>query len=335
MLTDLQLKQNIKTFGIAKLDNLKVYKDDTLYKHFYEKNKVLVTTEGVKYYFKASTKDTYEHYAELVAYQVVKQLGLDCVEYHLAQYKGKIGVVSENFLSPDETLLTGQEMMADYYSKHTEEEFDILASNSIGEAKKLLKVYTSATRADVGAFVNSLLEHFFADTLTVNVDRGPQNWAIKKKGDNFSPAPIFDNARSFNLWLPKDKIKMQYLEFLKDNDKDDFEINAKNAKLYFNKLDSYYSGALRIENSNDYLYYNDKYIDDLKLFKERYPSKFNKMMKLVKNINITQAIKNVELETKRPMPKEVKHFIKLFAHVRKAKIVNTFNLKDDNLENNR
>ena len=73
-----------------------------------------------EYMYKDVYQLTYEDYAEMIAYKIADQLGLECAKYDLAIFNGNRGVITENIIKDNnnEEMLSGTEIIAMVYTEY-------------------------------------------------------------------------------------------------------------------------------------------------------------------------------------------------------------------------
>ena len=69
------------------------------------------------YMFKYQKLDSLESYGEIFIYYLAQKINLPCAKYTLNYYFDNLGVVTESFLSENETLITGADLMIDLYDE--------------------------------------------------------------------------------------------------------------------------------------------------------------------------------------------------------------------------
>ena len=72
------------------------------------------------YLYKETFQESYEDYAELIASELAKTLGIACAEYDLAEYCGRRGIITKNFVDEEkgEELISGYEIINEVYLKY-------------------------------------------------------------------------------------------------------------------------------------------------------------------------------------------------------------------------
>jgi hypothetical protein len=148
---------------------------------------------------------TGENWAEKVAFELAKLLGVPCAEYHLAIWQDRQSVVSLPFLCENERLIHGNEILGGIdNSYHTKDAFKLrqyrlktviaLFQKHLGEVS-LPKGYKDA---DIHEPVELFILYLMFDCWIGNQDRHDQNWGLVlgKPQDGIFMAPSFDHASS-------------------------------------------------------------------------------------------------------------------------------------------
>ena len=92
-----------------------------------------------EYMYKDVYQLTYEDYAEMIAYKIADQLGLECAKYDLAIFNGNRGVITENIIKDNnEEMLSGTEIIAMVYT-----EYFLPILNVIEKYHELIKQYNA------------------------------------------------------------------------------------------------------------------------------------------------------------------------------------------------
>lgn len=92
-----------------------------------------------EYMYKDVYQLTYEDYAEMIAYKIADQLGLECAKYDLAIFNGNRGVITENIIKDNnEEMLSGTEIIAMVYT-----EYFLPILNVIEKYQELIKQYNA------------------------------------------------------------------------------------------------------------------------------------------------------------------------------------------------
>ena len=172
---------------------------------------------GEKYVYKDST---YE-YNELFACECAKELGLTYVDYFLAIYNKKNGVISRNYKKENASYISGYEILKKFYMENYDyfeemglpkkfegihsyanddaeikENLDIsLVSNNLETIWLALEYYFKGY--DVSHIMSQIVDLFIFSFLCNDFDKHAFNWEVEEYNGKINLAPIFDNERSF------------------------------------------------------------------------------------------------------------------------------------------
>lgn len=148
---------------------------------------------------------TGENWAEKVAFELAKMLGVPCAEYHLAMWRGRQAVVSIPFLGENERLIHGNEILGGIDKSYdTKDAFKLrqyrlrtviaLFQHRLKEVR-LPKDYNDP---DIQEPVELFILYLMFDCWIGNQDRHDQNWGLVlgKAQDGTVMAPSFDHASS-------------------------------------------------------------------------------------------------------------------------------------------
>ena len=93
------------------------------------------------YMYKDVYEKTYEDYAELIAYEIAKLLGIKCAQYDLAIYNGNRGVITKSVVdeSIDEEMKSGTEIINSVFSEYLQPLF--LLKNAYVQKKEEYHIY--------------------------------------------------------------------------------------------------------------------------------------------------------------------------------------------------
>lgn len=73
-----------------------------------------------EYMYKDVYQLTYEDYAEIIAYKLAEQVGINCAKYDLAIFNGNKGVITENLIKDNENeeMISGTEIISMVYTEY-------------------------------------------------------------------------------------------------------------------------------------------------------------------------------------------------------------------------
>lgn len=168
--------------------------------------------------FKYAREGTGEHWAEKVAAEVAKLLGLPAAHIDLAQFEGKRGTASLNFVkrSQGEDLVHGDELLAGHVSGYDRDKVFQHSSHSVGNILKAVEAVfkTGEQRQEE---LSKLAGYLVLDALIGNTDRHHQNWGVLRSRVSSGKtvqhiAPTFDHASSLGRNEPEINIERRLRE---------------------------------------------------------------------------------------------------------------------------
>lgn len=153
---------------------------------------------------------TGENWAEKVAFELAKLLGLPAATYELASWNAEQAVISILFVPEDGRLVHGNELLAlskRYDKKHAFElkQYRLKTVFDFWEGLEMLIQLPPLFDKAASGYDHSIIDIFAAylmfDCWIGNQDRHDQNWGIvldykKKESERFFLAPSFDHASS-------------------------------------------------------------------------------------------------------------------------------------------
>lgn len=166
------------------------------------KPKFWVTLDQQRWLFKEARPNTGEDWAEKLAAEIAKHIGMRAAEVELATYVGKRGCISKNFIQTQigEALVHGNEVLAvkikGYDKTKIAKQSDHTVHNIVGAVSRLVP------RPLAERLLLNLAEYMVFDALIGNTDRHHENWGLDlrlgKDPRSFvmGVAPSFDHASS-------------------------------------------------------------------------------------------------------------------------------------------
>lgn len=160
--------------------------------------------------FKAEERGTGEHWAEKLACELCRLIGLPHVHYELAdEFDGSAyiqpGVICENFAAPPLSLVLGSQLLLatdpDYpaderrrykVSQHTVEAVSTVVEGLALPPEQWRTNLPSEVSSSLGVFIGYLM----LDAWIANQDRHHENWAAVREGNQLWLAPTFDHGAS-------------------------------------------------------------------------------------------------------------------------------------------
>jgi hypothetical protein len=194
--------------------------------------------------FKYSREHAGEDWAEKVAEQLCSALSLPHARYELAEFAGDRGVVSPRFLSEEEALVAGNQLLVAVdptYPAEANRARLKVPQHTIGSVAKVLQTdaielppeteYPAPVRDAWDVFIGYLL----LDALIGNTDRHHENWAVV---DAVTPsgrvrrlAPTHDHGSSLGRNESEDRLRAR-LETNDSNQTPEAYANRCVSKLY-------------------------------------------------------------------------------------------------------
>jgi hypothetical protein len=166
------------------------------------KTKYWLHRDSRLYLFKIGRANTGENWAEKVACELCKLLGLPHAHYELAVWMNKKGILSETIVPPDGHLVMGNELLAEIHSTYPKKQRYKVQDHTLGRIVALLsnpdillpmnwQPPSNAIQNAVDVFLGYLL----LDAWIANQDRHHENWGVIHHGEIYL-APTYDHAAS-------------------------------------------------------------------------------------------------------------------------------------------
>lgn len=171
------------------------------------KPKFWVTIDGQRWLFKEARENTGEDWAEKVAAEVAHALGIDAATVELADYVGKRGSLSLDFINKHagEALVHGNEILAGQVIGYDKEKKFRQSDHTVANIQVAIrKLWPNEIAEDI---LRCLAEYMVLDALIGNTDRHHENWGLRLRYDpadrmlDLSVAPSFDHASSLGREL--------------------------------------------------------------------------------------------------------------------------------------
>lgn len=145
-------------------------------------------------------------FGEVLYYKAAKMCGIDCAVYDFAEYEGKFGTISYDFLKKNEAYynfleLTSQFGDTNFDLENISTNYDLLVIqnnkyNNLSSIKSMLNNLFRASSENKVCIENKLIDMFCLDTLFWHLDRTLWNYGVivNEETDNVSFAPLHDNS---------------------------------------------------------------------------------------------------------------------------------------------
>lgn len=171
------------------------------------KPKFWVLRDGQRWLFKEARPNTGEDWAEKAAAEIAHTLGINAAWVELAEYDGKIGCISCNFIDVEagEALVHGNEIMAWKVTGYDKAKIFRQADHTLENIQQAIRALYDF--ADTEVVLTELAGYMVLDALIGNTDRHHENWGLRLHSPvamqtrRLSAAPSFDHASSLGREL--------------------------------------------------------------------------------------------------------------------------------------
>lgn len=214
--------------------------------------------------------DTTDHVSECIAYKLACLLGIECAEFELGEYNGRVGSMSYSVLKrPRETLIEGINYIISLYPEYDISELKDRASGKMYSIEMIKESISDVI--DFKEFLTILL----FDYLIGNTDRHQSNWAFIKNDKDIRMSPLYDNSSSLCAYINQKELleclgkdKMKWKSVVDTKSKSIIRITSEDKKrpthlkvLQYIK-DKYYVETIDMVNKMVSVV-NDKNIDEI------------------------------------------------------------------------
>lgn len=133
-------------------------------------------------------------YNELIANELLKDFNLPHIEYDLATFGTKKGVISKNYKNNNFNYIYGEEILLNFWNddRYIEEHNNL---DDIWDALEYRYRNYENKREIVSHLMNRIVQIYIFDIITCQSDRHSQNWEIMESENLIDIAPIYDNER--------------------------------------------------------------------------------------------------------------------------------------------
>ena len=171
------------------------------------KPKFWVLLNGQRWLFKEARPNTGEDWAEKVAAEIAREIGIQAATVELADYAGRAGCISLNFIevAQGEALVHGNEIMAWAVTAYDKNKVFRQSDHTLDNILKAIQGLFDPLHAD--ATFTALAGYLVLDALIGNTDRHHENWGLRLTREAssqkrvLSAAPSFDHASSLGREL--------------------------------------------------------------------------------------------------------------------------------------
>lgn len=265
----------------------------------------LLLPDGFEYLFKWSNNPNfYELYSALVEYKAAKSLGIQAVEYDLATYNGKLGIISKKFLNGDEELISGNEILSSV-NKSSQNKY----INNVKDVYEAFALYFKDTKTVDDMMHHFILDRYMFDMVLGEEDGSSYNWgAIRnKKTNEYRWAGRYEADKIARTYEGEEYIKNKIKENTLQNGSLDIE-NIKTEADWIHCKISY--DSKRVPVSEDFRKFCEENLD---LAKELFYEVFI-------NFDIFKIFEEVEKSIGHSLPEEYKIWLSTIVNIRQDMI---------------
>lgn len=161
---------------------------------------------GKEQLFKAESRGTGEDWAEKLTCELCGLLGLPHATYQLAKEESTAtpGVICETFLTPDQTLVMGAQLLSEIDETYPERgtkyglrQHTVQAVvTAVAVCKKPLAAFTEKLPAGIETAVDVFIGYVMLDMFVANQDRHHENWAAICENEFRYLSPTYDHGAS-------------------------------------------------------------------------------------------------------------------------------------------
>lgn len=167
------------------------------------KPKFWVLLDGRRWLFKEARPDTGEDWAEKVAAEIARAIGIRAATVELAEYAGRRGCISLNFVDvkAGQALVHGNEVLAMQVTGYDEGKVFRQSDHTLENIDAAVRGLFPADKAD--GVLAELAGYMVLDALIGNTDRHHENWGllVAPWAVKLSVAPSYDHASSLGREL--------------------------------------------------------------------------------------------------------------------------------------
>lgn len=170
------------------------------------KRKFWYSDQGKRILFKAEERGTGEDWAEKIACELARHLGLPHVHYELAEESGTKtpGVVCETCAPPPWALVLGNQLLlardpnypADGRKYQVREHTVDAVVETLGSLQLPPAPWNALLPQGIGTARDVFGGYILLDAWIANQDRHHENWGALRRGDELCLAPTFDHGAS-------------------------------------------------------------------------------------------------------------------------------------------
>lgn len=246
------------------LDELLGYKKEFINKTILTGKRNKFTLCNNQLIYKQEKENTFESYSEVFCYNLYGFFEILSPRCQLANYSGRRGIISKNFIDNDEILIDGTHLIDTYlnYHKNGILEFkkelshtieEITTYNNCEDIQNIIDNIKEDFQFDLSDIMHDLKKMYAIDLLLLQSDRNSNNWGIlyNSRTHNIRFAPLYDNSHIFGLNNPEMINKL--IISIGDDDRFSSLLYSNNVTLFRinHKDDLFTSKQLIIESLDD------------------------------------------------------------------------------------
>lgn len=265
------------------------------------KEKEWLEKDNKRYLYKFGASN-YEIFAETIAEQLGKQVGINMASYKIAKMKNSYGVITESFLKPGELIISSDKLKLAVQSIYEENNLTgNLKANTISNLVEAAFTYDSTINSS--ALFDELIKRWMFSGLIMESDKNDTNISFIKSENKLKLSPDYDNSTMCRL---------------NENVENLVSKVRSNADMY--KLTDGIQNALKPTERN-----SDNFLVAFQEFSEKYSEKAIQIFSKFESINVNNAIKTVEQINGVNVPWAVSYFVEKAINLRYIDMKNIIN----------
>ena len=164
---------------------------------------------GSAWLFKYPRPNSGEHWAEKIAAEIAQVLDIPHARVELAVCRGYQGTIAESFVTPQQTLVHGNELLTLAVSDYNPDQRRRPSQHNIDNIFRILKhLCTGMGPGFSDKLKTQFANYLILDALIGNTDRHHENWGVLLDVDEdtlLGLAPSFDHASSLGIELSAER----------------------------------------------------------------------------------------------------------------------------------
>lgn len=244
----------------------------------------------------------YEIWAELIAEQLGRQVGIDMAHYEIATFENTVGLLTDYFLSEGELIISSDTLKNAIQNVLSENSIHSnFKNNSLENIIQAAFVYDSQVNTQTLTYELTKRWAFYG--LIMESDKNETNIGFIKGTDKaLHLTPDYDNSTMACL--------NENITHFIDSMREGYPI--------YHFTDQIESSLKRSEKDTG------NFLEDFKRFADRHPDMCESILNSFATLNIEQAIENVEQINQVDVPWEVKYWLDHSIDIRKKDMENIF-----------